>query len=81
MEIGTLNFILSMFMHEYTITLSMNIQLFTFPRLDGLIQTCWKAVRVTKSARNTSRRQVIFRAFLNLSNFPNLNVEHAFQTN
>ena len=42
----------------YTITL-------WFPCLDGLIQTRGKVARVEKCARNTSRRRVIFRTFLN----------------
>ena len=45
--------------------------LYGFLGLDGLIQTRGKVARVKKSARNTNQRRVIFRVFLNSSNFPN----------
>jgi hypothetical protein len=56
----------------YTITL-------WFPCLDGLIQTRGNDARVKKSERNTSRRRVIFRAFLNSSNIPKC-LDQAIQT-
>ena len=57
---------------HYTITL-------WFPCLDGLIQTRGNVARVKKSARNTSRRRVILRAFLNSSNIPKC-LDQAIQT-
>jgi hypothetical protein len=56
----------------YTITL-------WFPCLDGLIQTRGNVARVEKNARNTSRRRVILRAFLNSSNIPKC-LDQAIQT-
>ena len=50
-----------------------------FPCLDGLIQALEKFVWVKKSVQNMSRRQVIYRTFLNLSNFPAC-LDQAIQT-
>jgi hypothetical protein len=41
-----------------------------FPCLGGLIQTRGNVARVKESARNTSRRRMILRAFLNSSSIP-----------
>ena len=50
-----------------------------FQCLDGLIQTRGKVARVKKSARNSSRRRIIFRAFLHSSNFSKC-LDQAIQT-